>query len=69
MGIGLKPRIKTNIDENGNLPEEVVDIIDEVLDTIFSEIKKTIDFYLTSSSDESLSSCYITGGCTLCRVN
>jgi len=57
--------LKTNIDENGNLPEEVVDIIDEVLDTIFSEIKKTIDFYLTSSSDESLSSCFITGGCTL----
>ena len=57
--------LKTNVDENGNLPEEVVDIIDEVLDSIFSEIKKTIDFYLTSSSDESLTACYITGGCIL----
>lgn len=57
--------LKTNVDENGNLPEEVVDIIDEVLDTIFTEVKKTIDFYLTSSSDESLSACFVTGGCTL----
>ncbi len=57
--------LKTNVDENGNLPEEVVDIIDEVLDTIFSDVKKTIDFYLTSSSDESLTACYVTGGCTL----
>ena len=54
--------LKTNIDENGNLPEEVLDIIDEVLENFFAEVKKTIDFYLTSSSDESLTSCYITGG-------
>ena len=57
--------LKTNIDENGNLPEEVLEIIDEVLDNFFNEIKKTIDFYLTSSSDESLTSCHITGGCAL----
>ena len=57
--------LKTNIDENGNLPEEVLDIIDEVLESFFAEVKKAIDFYLTSSSDESLTSCYITGGGTL----
>ena len=28
----------------------------------FSEIKKTIDFYVSSTSDESLVGCYITGG-------
>ena len=49
-------------DENGNLPEEILEIIDEVVENFFSEIKKAIDFYITSTSDESLETCYITGG-------
>lgn len=49
-------------DENGNLPEEIVEIIDDVVESFFSEIKKTIDFYVSSTQDESLSRCYLTGG-------
>lgn len=49
-------------DEKGNLPEEVVEIIDEMMEAFFTEIKKTLDFYISSTSDESLSLCFITGG-------
>jgi type IV pilus assembly protein PilM len=54
--------LKINGDENGNLPEEILEIIDDVVEAFFSEIKKTIDFYVSSTSDESLASCMITGG-------
>ena len=54
--------LKVRGDENGNLPEEILEIIDEVVEKFFFEIKKTVDFYITSTSDESLVSCYITGG-------
>lgn len=54
--------LKTTGDENGNLPEEILEIIDDVAENFFSEIKKTIDFYVSSTSDESLVGCFITGG-------
>lgn len=59
--------LKNNVDENGNLPEEIIEIIDDISDVLFSEIKKTLDFYIVSTSDESLVSCYITGGGTLAK--
>lgn len=49
-------------DDNGNLPEEIIEIIDDVIEAFFAEIKKTIDFYLTQTSDENLKGCFITGG-------
>jgi len=52
-------------DENGNLPEEIVEIVEDVLDSFFSEVKKTIDFYITSSSDDGISECFVTGGGSL----
>jgi len=54
--------LKIHGDENGNLPEEILEIIDSIVETFFSEIKKTIDFYVSSTSDESLTSCIVTGG-------
>lgn len=54
--------LKTHGDENGNLPEEILEIIDDVVETFFSEIKKAIDFYVSSTSDESLVGCAVTGG-------
>ncbi len=54
--------LKITGDENGNLPEEILEIVDSVVESFFSEIKKTIDFYVTSTQDDSLSSCYVTGG-------
>jgi type IV pilus assembly protein PilM len=57
--------LKITGDENGNLPEEILEIIDDVIESFFSEIKKTIDFYISSTSDESLVGCYVTGGSSL----
>lgn len=54
--------LKTTGDENGNLPEEILEIIDDVVESFFGEIKKTVDFYVSSTQDESLVGCYITGG-------
>lgn len=54
--------LKANGDANGNLPEEIIEIIDDVVEVFFEEINKTIEFYITSSSDESMSTCYVTGG-------
>lgn len=58
--------LKSNQDDNGNLPEEIVEIVDDIIEILFGEIKKTLDFYIVSTSDESLVACYITGGGTLC---
>ncbi|MCO4792685.1 MAG: type IV pilus assembly protein PilM [Bacteriovoracaceae bacterium] len=64
MGVNYEEAedLKNNGDENGNLPEEILEIIDDVVESFFSEIKKTIDFYISSTSDESLVGCLLTGG-------
>jgi len=54
--------LKIKGDGNGNLPEEIIQIIDDVVEAFYSEIKKTIDFYVSSTSDESLVGCLMTGG-------
>ena len=52
-------------DENGNIPEEILNIINQSLETFYSEIKKTLNFYLTASPEENLTQSYITGGTSL----
>ncbi len=54
--------LKITGDENKNLPEEILEIVDEVVESFFAEIKKTYDFYVASSSDDSLENCVVTGG-------
>lgn len=54
--------LKMTGDENGNLPEEILEIVDDVLEAFFTEVKKTVDFYISSSSDDSIKECYVTGG-------
>jgi type IV pilus assembly protein PilM len=54
--------LKIKGDGSGNLPEEIIQIIDDVVEAFYSEIKKTIDFYVSSTSDESLVGCLMTGG-------
>jgi len=54
--------LKVTGDEQGNLPEEILDIINDVSETFFTEIKKTYEFYITSTSDENIKACYVTGG-------
>lgn len=64
MGVNYKEAedLKITGDQQGNLPEEIIEIIDSVVETFFAELKKTLDFYISSTSDESFSGCYITGG-------
>ncbi|PIK14477.1 MAG: hypothetical protein CES88_09030 [Halobacteriovorax sp. JY17] len=57
--------LKNHGDENGNLPEEILEIIDSVVESFFAEIKKTVDFYISSTSDESFVECVLTGGSSL----
>ncbi len=54
--------LKITGDENGNLPEEILEIVDDTLEAFFTEIKKTVDFYVSSTSDEMLKNCVLTGG-------
>ncbi len=54
--------LKVTTDDSGNLPEEILKIIDTVLENFYSELKKTMDFYISSTSDESLVKIVATGG-------
>lgn len=49
-------------DGNGNLPVEVMQVIDDIVEAFFTEIKKTLDFYISSTSDDAFVKCFITGG-------
>jgi len=64
MGVNYKEAedLKITGDQDGNLPEEIIEIIDSVVETFFAELKKTLDFYISSTSDEAFAGCYITGG-------
>jgi type IV pilus assembly protein PilM len=57
--------LKTIGDGSGNLPEEVLSIISDMTDNMAGEVKKNVDFYLSSSADETLKKCFITGGSSL----
>lgn len=54
--------LKIIVDENGNVPEEIKEIIDDMAQKFVEEIKKMVDFYQNSTSDDSLTTCFITGG-------
>ncbi len=56
--------LKIQGDGNGNIPEEIVEIINQVFDIFFADIRKTIDFWESSSSEEVFEQCYLTGGCS-----
>ncbi len=52
-------------DGSGNIPEEIVELINQVLDVFFSELKKTVDYWVNSTSEEAFESCVLTGGSAL----
>lgn len=54
--------LKISGDGSGNIPEEIVELINQVLDSFFSELKKTLDFWISSTSEESFDGCILTGG-------
>jgi type IV pilus assembly protein PilM len=67
MGVSYEEAedLKTTKDENGNLPEEVMNIINAQVDQQMAEVKKNINFYVTRGSAEKVSYCFVTGGSSL----
>lgn len=67
MGLSFEEAedLKTHGDENGNLPEEILDVISDSLGNFIGELKKTINFYLTASGEDVIQRCYLTGGSSL----
>jgi type IV pilus assembly protein PilM len=57
--------LKTTQDENGNLPEEILNIINAQVDAQVAEVRKNINFYVTQGSAEKVNYCFITGGSSL----
>lgn len=57
--------LKVNGDESGNLPEEIMPLIDIHIDNLMSEIRKVLNFYIASGSTEQVDYCFVTGGSSL----
>lgn len=46
----------------GIVPKQVVQVIDQVTDSIAAEIQRSLDFYLATSGEEEIKRIYVTGG-------
>ncbi len=46
----------------GMIPQQVVQIIDAVSDSIAAEIQRSLDFFLATSGEQEISRIYVTGG-------
>lgn len=67
MGVSYEEAedLKTTVDDKGNLPEEVLNIINAKVDQHVAEVRKNINFYVTQGSAEKVNYCFITGGASL----
>lgn len=67
MGVSYEEAedLKTSMDENGNLPEEILSIINSQIDLQLGEVRKNINFYVTQGSAEKVNYCVVTGGASL----
>lgn len=67
MGVSYEEAedLKTTPDDNGNLPEEILNIINSQVDQQIAEVKKNINFYITQGSAEKVNYCFVTGGSSL----
>ncbi|MCM2349574.1 MAG: pilus assembly protein PilM [Bacteriovoracaceae bacterium] len=67
MGVSYEEAedLKTTPDDNGNLPEEILNIINYQVDQQVAEVRKNINFYVTQGSAERVSYCFVTGGSSL----
>ena len=57
--------LKTMGDETGNLPEEILGIVEMQLDKMMDEVKKILNFYIAAGSSEQVGHCFVTGGSSL----
>lgn len=67
MGVNFEEAesLKIHGDGHGNIPEEIVTIINQVLDTLFAEIRRTVEFWISSTSEEMFDGCMLSGGSSL----
>ncbi len=67
MGVSYEEAedLKTSYDENGNLPEEILIIINSQMELQIAEIRKSINFYVSQGSAEKVNYCFVTGGSSL----
>lgn len=67
MGVSYEEAedLKTTPDDNGNLPEEILNIINTQVDNQLAEVRKNINFYVTQGSAEKVNYCFVTGGSSL----
>jgi type IV pilus assembly protein PilM len=67
MGVSYEEAedLKIGVDGSGNLPEEILNIVNAQLDQHIAEIRKNINFYVTQGSAEKVSYCFVTGGSSL----
>ena len=54
--------LKLGVDDQGNIPEDVKDSIWRVNERILDEIKKTINFFHSTSGGEKINKIFLTGG-------
>jgi type IV pilus assembly protein PilM len=54
--------LKIQGDGNGNIPEEVLEIINQVMATFIAEVVTTRDFWTSSSGESEFGGCAVTGG-------
>jgi len=57
--------LKTMGDDTGNLPEEILGIVEMQLDKMMEEVKKILNFYIAAGSSEQVGHCFVTGGSSL----
>lgn len=67
MGVSYEEAedLKTTTDENGNLPEEILNIINIQIEKQIADVRKNINFYVTQGSAERVSYCFVSGGGSL----
>ncbi|HXH31682.1 MAG TPA: type IV pilus assembly protein PilM [Bacteriovoracaceae bacterium] len=67
MGVSYEEAedLKSAVDSNGNLPQEILNIINIQVDSQVAEIRKNINFYVTQGSAEKVNYCFVTGGSSL----
>ena len=64
MGVNYEEAedLKIHGDDNGNLPEEVIDILESHNEKLIEELKKVLNFYIAAGSSEQVGYAFVTGG-------
>ena len=58
--------LKIHGDDNGNLPEEIIEILENHNERLLEELKKVLNFYIAAGSSQQIGNAFVTGGS--CRL-